>query len=73
MQKKEYEKYYFDFALALINKLSILLISLYDGWADLRITLDYQYLKMMLSKSKGYSMIPVVGARARKISCSVGK
>lgn len=32
-----------------------------------------QYLKIMLSRSNGYSMMPVVGARARKISCSVGR
>lgn len=32
-----------------------------------------EYLKIMLSRSNGYSMMPVVGARALKISCSVGR
>lgn len=31
------------------------------------------YLNMMLSKSNGYSMMPVVGTRTRRISCSVGR
>ena len=30
-------------------------------------------LKTILSRSKGYSMIPVVGTRDRRMSCSVGK
>ena len=34
---------------------------------------DHTYRKMMLSRSNGYSMIPVVGTRTRRISCSVGK
>jgi len=29
--------------------------------------------KMMLSKSNGYSMMPVVGTRTRSISCNVGR
>lgn len=36
-------------------------------------TLGTLYLKIMLSRSNGYSRIPVVGARARRISCSVGR
>ena len=31
------------------------------------------YLNIILSRSKGYSMMPVVGTRTRKMSCSVGK
>lgn len=31
------------------------------------------HLNMMLSRSKGYSMIPVVGTLTRKISCNVGR
>lgn len=34
---------------------------------------DVTYLNIILSKSKGYSMIPVVGTLTRKMSCSVGK
>lgn len=33
----------------------------------------FAYRKMIESKSNGYSIIPVVGWRALKISCSVGK
>ena len=32
-----------------------------------------KYLKMIESRSKGYSMMPVVGTLALKMSCSVGK
>lgn len=31
------------------------------------------YLKIILSKSNGYSIMPVVGARALRMSCSVGR
>lgn len=31
------------------------------------------YLNIMESRSNGYSMIPVVGALALKMSCSVGR
>lgn len=31
------------------------------------------YLKMMFSKSKGYSIIPVVGTLTRNTSCCVGR
>ena len=30
------------------------------------------YLKIIVSKSKGYSIMPVVGALARNTSCIVG-
>lgn len=32
-----------------------------------------QYLNLISSKSNGYSMIPVVGTRTRRMSCSVGR
>lgn len=66
----------FDFAIVYFFALALEIWSIMSSTMEgliLRITLGYQYLKMMLSRSKGYSMIPVVGARARKISCSVGK
>ena len=31
------------------------------------------YLNIILSKSNGYSIIPVVGTRTRRISCNEGK
>lgn len=31
------------------------------------------YLNMMLSRSKGYSIMPVVGTRTRRMSCKVGR
>lgn len=34
---------------------------------------NYFYRKIIESKSNGYSMIPVVGWRARRMSCSVGR
>lgn len=33
----------------------------------------HRYLKMMFSRSKGYSMMPVVGTRTRSTSCWVGR
>lgn len=32
-----------------------------------------EYLKRISCRSNGYSMMPVVGTRTRKISCCVGK
>ena len=33
---------------------------------------SHSYLNIMVSKSKGYSMMPVVGALALRTSCSFG-
>lgn len=49
------------------------LLGLRIFWVIVIQLFSFQYLNMMLSKSNGYSMIPVVGARARSTSCSVGR
>lgn len=38
-----------------------------------KLLIFWVYLNTIPSKSNGYSKIPVVGTRARRISCSVGK